>query len=106
MSIQHYQSIFGSAATEARQFTTLFAIFLVVCAIMYLAVIAFLLVAIARRRRASAANVMEEGRHHQSDPVMRSGLIAWGAVVGAGLIALAIASFVADRSMAVAAAHE
>ena len=45
MSIQHYQSIFGSAATEARQFTSLFAIFLVVCAIMYLAVIAFLLTA-------------------------------------------------------------
>jgi cytochrome c oxidase subunit 2 len=37
---------------------------------------------------------------------MRTGLIAWGAVVGTGLVALAIASFVADRSMASAAANE
>jgi cytochrome c oxidase subunit 2 len=38
--------------------------------------------------------------------MMRTGLIAWGAVVATGLVALAIASFVADRSMANAAAHE
>ena len=37
---------------------------------------------------------------------MASGLIGWGAVVATGLIALAIASFFADRSMASAAAHE
>jgi cytochrome c oxidase subunit 2 len=106
MSIQHYQSIFGNAATEVRQFNTLFVIFLVVCAVMYVAVIAFLIAGIARRRRAAEANTVEEGRHHESDPAMRTGLIAWGAVVGTGLVALAIASFVADRSMANAAAHE
>jgi cytochrome c oxidase subunit 2 len=105
MSIQHYQSIFGNAATEVRQFNTLFVIFLVVCAVMYVAVIAFLVAGIVRRRRA-AANTVEEGRHHESDPAMRTGLIAWGAVVGTGLVALAIASFVADRSMASAAANE
>jgi cytochrome c oxidase subunit 2 len=105
MSIQHYQSIFGNAATEVRQFNALFVIFLVVCAVMYVAVIAFLIAGIVRRRRA-AANTVEEGRHHESDPAMRTGLIAWGAVVGTGLVALAIASFVADRSMASAAAHE
>jgi cytochrome c oxidase subunit 2 len=49
---------------------------------------------------------MEEGRHHDSDPLMRSGLIAWGTLVGTGLFGLAIASFFADRSMANAAAHE
>lgn len=106
MSIQHYQSIFGNAATEARQFNTLFMIFLVVCAIMYIAVITFLIAGIARRRRAATANTVEEARHHESDPLMRTGLIAWGAGVGTGLVALAIASFVADRSMANAAAHE
>ena len=106
MSVQHYQSIFGNASIEARQFNTLFVIFLAVCAVMYAAVIAFLLAGIARRRRAGQANTIEEGRHHESDPVMRSGLIAWGALVGAGLIALAIASFVADRTMASAAASE
>jgi cytochrome c oxidase subunit 2 len=73
---------------------------------MYVAVIAFLIAGIARRRRAAEANTVEEGRHHESDPAMRTGLIAWGAVVGTGLVALAIASFVADRSMASAAANE
>src|SRR5438270_8358232 len=105
-SYQHYQSIFGNAAIEARQFNILFIVFLAVCAIMYLAVIAFLLVSIARRRRAAAANTVEEGRHHESDALMRTGLIGWGAVVGSGLVALAIASFIADRSMASAAANE
>jgi cytochrome c oxidase subunit 2 len=105
MSIQHYQSIFGNAATEAHQFNRLFIIFLVVCGIMYLAVIAFLAAAIARRRRAGAANVMEEGRHHHNDPMMRTGLIAWGSVVGVGLVALAVASFFADRGMATAATN-
>jgi len=105
-SYQHYQSIFGNAATEARQFNILFIVFLGVCAIMYLAVIAFLLLGITRRRRAAAANTVEEGRHHESDALMRTGLIGWGAVVGAGLVLLAIASFIADRSMASAAANE
>jgi len=59
-----------------------------------------------RRRRADEANTVEEGRHHESNPLMRSGLIAWGSVVGTGLVALAVASFIADRSMASAAAHE
>jgi cytochrome c oxidase subunit 2 len=105
-SIQHYQSTFGNAATEARQFNILFVIFLAICAIMYLLVIAFLVLAIVRRRRGGEANVMEDGRHHESDPLMRAGLIGWGALVGTGLFALAIASFFADRSMASAAAHE
>jgi cytochrome c oxidase subunit 2 len=105
-SYQHYQSTFGNAATEARQFNILFVIFLAVCAVMYVAVIAFLIAAIARRRRAVGANTVEEGRHHESNPLMRTGLIGWGAVVASGLVALAIASFVADRSMASAAANE
>jgi cytochrome c oxidase subunit II len=105
-SYQHYQSTFGNAAAEARQFNTLFIVFLVVCAIMYVAVIAFLIASVVRRRRATVANTVEEGRHHQSDPLMRTGLIGWGAVVGSGLVLLAVASFVADRSMASAAANE
>jgi cytochrome c oxidase subunit 2 len=105
-SYQHYQSTFGNAASETQQFNTLFLIFLVVCAVMYVAVIAFLFTGIARRRRASAANVVEEGRHHQTDPLMRTGLIGWGAVVASGLVLLAIASFIADRSMASAAGRE
>ena len=105
-SYQHYQSTFGNAATEARQFNLLFVIFLAICAIMYVLVITFLIMAIVRRRRAGIANVMEDRRHHESDPFMQTGLVAWGALVGTGLIGLAIASFLTDRSMASAAGHQ
>jgi cytochrome c oxidase subunit 2 len=104
-SYQHYQSALGNAGADDRQFLILFAIFLAVCAIMYVAVIAFLIAGIVRRRRAGQANVVEEGRHNRSNPLMKTGLIAWGAVVSTGLFTLAIASFFTDRSMAIAATH-
>src|SRR5574338_1558504 len=106
-SVQTYQSIFsGDAAEEVRQFNILFLIFLAVCAIMYLAVIGFLAAGIVRRRRPGAANVVETGRHREDHPLMRSLLVGWTAVVSIGLVILAIASFVAARSMARAAAYE
>jgi cytochrome c oxidase subunit 2 len=104
-SYQHYQSTFSDAAVEVRQFNGLFLIFLIVCGIMYLLVIGFLVAGLLRRRRGSA-NVVEEGRHHESDPLMRTTLIGWGALIGVSLVALAIASFVADRLMANAATNE
>jgi cytochrome c oxidase subunit 2 len=76
-----------------------------VCTVMYALVIGFLVAAIARRNRAEA-NVVESGHHHRSNPLMRSTLIGWSALIGVGLAALAIASFVADRSMAQAATGE
>jgi cytochrome c oxidase subunit 2 len=105
-SYQHYQSAIGNAGVEDHRFLILFAIFLVICAIMYALVIAFLIGAIMRRRHSDEANVVETGRHHESNPLMRTGLIGWGALVSTGLVALAIASFFTDRSMASAAAHE
>nr|NUR38064.1 cytochrome c oxidase subunit II [Sphingomonas sp.] len=102
-SYQSYQSTFSDAAVEVRQFNSLFVIFLMVCAVMYLLVIGFMLAAIMRRR-AGSANVTEERRHRESDPLMRVGLIAWGSLVGVGLIGLAVASFFGDRSMARASA--
>src|SRR6184192_129102 len=104
-SYQTYQSAFGGAGAENRQFQTLFWVFLGVCLVMYLAVIAFLVAGILRRRRASEAHVVDEGKHHETHPLMRSALIGWSALIGVGLAALAIASFVTDRSMASAAAH-
>ena len=103
---QSYQSTFSDAAVEVRQFNSLLVIFLAVCAIMYVAVIAMLIGSLARRRRAGEANVVESGRHHQTHPLMRTGLIGWGSVVSVGLALLAIASFFADRSMARAATNE
>ena len=105
-SYQHYQSALGNAGADDHRFLILFAIFLTVCMIMYVAVIAFLIAGILRRRRAGEANVVESGRHHRSHPLMRTGLMAWGAVVATGLVALAIASFFTDRSIAGTAAHE
>ncbi len=102
---QSYQSVFGGAGVETRQFLNLFTIFLIVCTIMYALVIAFLVIGILRRGRAEA-NVVESGNHHQSHPLMRTGLIAWSALVAIGLVGLAIASFFSDRSMAKAAANE
>jgi len=104
--VQNYQSAFGDAGVEDRQFLFLFGIFLVICTAMYVLVIAFLIAGILRRRRAGDANVVETGRHHDSHPLMRTGLIVWSALVGIGLFALAVASFFTDRSMANAAAHE
>jgi cytochrome c oxidase subunit II len=101
---QTYQSTFGNAAAESQQFNTLFLIFLVICAIMYLLVIGFLIVGILRR--STDANVVESGRHHQSHPLMRTALVGWVSLIATGLFALAVASFFADRSMAKAAAHE
>jgi cytochrome c oxidase subunit II len=103
---QHYQSTFGNAGDGTRHFNTLFTIFLVVCTVMYVAVIAFMLAGIARRGRVEAAHVVEEGRHHEEHPAMRTGLIGWGAVVAAGLVGLAVASFLTDRSDASVAGHE
>jgi cytochrome c oxidase subunit II len=103
---QHYQSTFGNAGAETQDFNTLFVIFLVVCGIMYVAVIAFLIAGIVRRRRTGDANVVEQRRHHESHPLMRTGLLGWGAVIAVGLTGLAIASFLGDRSLANAASNE
>jgi cytochrome c oxidase subunit 2 len=100
---QQYQSPFGGAGVDDRQFLNLFAIFATVCALMYLVVIAFLITATVRRRRAADANVVENARHHRSSPAMRTALIGWGAVVAIGLVGLAVASFFTDRSLAAAA---
>src|SRR3954462_2703605 len=104
-SYQTYQSDFAGAAVQNRQFQILFWIFLGICAVMYALVIGFLVAGMVRAQRAREANVVESGRHHESDPLMRSGLIGWAEGIGTGLAALAIASFAADRSMANAAVH-
>ena len=96
---QHYQSDFGGGAIEDNQFQELLWIFLGVCGFMYALVIGFLVAGIARPRN-KLANVVETGRHHRSNPLMRRTLVGWAALVGAGLAGLAIASFFADRSMA------
>jgi cytochrome c oxidase subunit II len=102
---QHYQSAFGNAGIEDRQFQFLFWIFVAVCGAMYLLVVIFLCMGILRRRR-DEANDVEAGKHHQFHPLMRKTLIVWAALITIGLVALTIASFTADRTQAQTAAHE
>ena len=103
---QNYQSDFGGAGVEDRQFLTLFWIFLGVCIFMYALVMILLLIGLLRRGRAGEANVVETGRHHRSHPLMRTTLTGWAALLAIGLAALAIASCITDRSMAKAAGNE
>jgi len=103
---QRYQSDFGGAGVEDRQFLTLFWIFLGVCTFMYVLVMIFLVIGLMRRGRASEANVVETGRHHRSHPLMRTTLTGWAALIAVGLAGLTVASFVTDRSMAEAAGNE
>jgi cytochrome c oxidase subunit 2 len=94
-----FQTALGGQALESSNFLSLFTIFLIVCAVMYVLVVAALLVAIARRRRAEALTV-ETGRHHETSPLMGTAAIGWIVLIAAGLTVLAVASFFTDRSNA------
>jgi cytochrome c oxidase subunit 2 len=92
-----FQTALGGQALESSNFLSLFTIFLIVCAVMYVLVVAALLVAIARRRRTEALTV-ETGRHHETSPLMGTAAIGWIVLIAAGLTVLAVASFFTDRS--------
>jgi len=93
-----YQNAMGGDGAEGANFIQLFSVFMVVCTIMYVIVAAALLFALWRRR--SAALVVEDRKHHQTSALVRPALFAWTALIGAGLVALTIASFFTDRSNA------
>jgi cytochrome c oxidase subunit 2 len=104
-SYQTFQSPLGAAGAQSRGFLLLFWIFVAICTAMYALVIAFLLAGIGRRRR-GAAHVVETGTHHESHPLLRTGLVAWAVLIGIGLTGMTIADFFADRSDAKAATNE
>ena len=94
------QTSLGADGAEARDFMTLFIIFMAVTTVMYLLVIVGMIWALVRRNREEGDLTVETRRHHQSSHLMKSLLVGWTALIAVGLIALAIASFVTDRSMA------
>jgi cytochrome c oxidase subunit 2 len=98
------QTAAGGQGEHSQQFITLFTIFLVVCAAMYVLVIGGLLAALFRRRR-GYPNIVEAGLHHRSNPMLKPVLAGWTALVVLGLAGLTLASFVVDRSQASARAH-
>jgi cytochrome c oxidase subunit II len=68
---------------------------------MYLLAIAGLLLALWRRRRGGLT--VDKRRHHEMSGVINPALIAWLALVVAGLTVLTVASFFTDRSNAASA---
>jgi cytochrome c oxidase subunit 2 len=94
------QNVFGGQGAEGANFILLFAAFLVVCAIMYLIVLAGLAIALRRGRNAERTDSVDEDRHQRTSPRTRSALMIWTGLVAVGLTGLTVASFFADRSNA------
>ncbi|WP_028969358.1 cytochrome c oxidase subunit II [Sphingomonas sp. URHD0057] len=97
MGCSGIQTALGGSGADDASFVRLFAIFLGVCAVMYVLVIAALGGALANRR---GLRTVDNGAHHESAPWLRSALIGWIVLIGLGLIGLTLASFFADRSAA------
>jgi cytochrome c oxidase subunit II len=90
-----FQNALGGDGSGSANFSWLFTIFLVVTGISYLLVILFLGAGLLRRR---GTHSVEEGTHHETNPLLRPLLAGWTAFVVIGLAVLGVASFVTDRS--------
>jgi cytochrome c oxidase subunit 2 len=92
------QSALGADGSDGEIFNSLFLGFVVVTAIVYLVVIAFLVAAAFRRRSEPQDGLPDQG--DSRDGTLRAVLIGWTAVISLILGGLAVASWFADRSMA------
>ena len=95
------QTALGGAGADDSSFIRLFSTFLIVCAVMYVLVVAALAGAFANRRRVLT---VESGEHHESSPWIRWALIGWAGLILLGLVGLTVASFFTDRAAAARAA--
>ena len=100
------QSMTGGDGRQSELFAGLFWLFLIVTGIVYLAVIAFLLAAIFRRRGARQDGLPEEDEAtvENREGGLRKLLIGWVGITALILAGLTLASWVADRRLAHAAA--
>jgi len=98
-----FQTALGGEGLESSNFLSLFTIFMIVCTVFYLIVVAALGAGLWRSRRSGRQLTVESGAHHEDDPVLRPGLAAWAILILLTLTALTIASFFTDRSNATAA---
>lgn len=96
------QSATGADGSEGEIFVGLFWGFVVVTALVYLGVIAFLVAAIFRRRGERRDGQPDSGGNGR-DGALHSVLIGWTAAIALILGGLAIASWLADRQMGHAA---
>ena len=100
---QGYQTALANSGAESANFLRLFTLFMAVCTIMYLLVVAGLLVAMRKRRTGEDSLVVETGKHNETAPILKPVLIGWSALIAIGLFTLTLVSFLADRSNATAA---
>lgn len=97
-----FQTSLGGQGADDADFIRLFTVFMAVCTVMYLLIIAALAGALLRRRRA-----LPEDKRLREDgsPLVRSSLVVWAILILAGLAGLTVASFLADRAAAARARH-
>lgn len=98
------QTSLGGQAVQSAHFISLFTVFVIVGAVMYVLIVGALLVALVRRPAGDGERV-EPAREERPSPFLRSGLIGWTALISVGLVGLAVASFFTDRSLAAAGAN-
>ena len=96
-----FQNALGGDGAEGANFVSLFKLFMIVCSVMYVIIVAATLVAIWRRRRSPLT--VDDRRHHETSHVVTPALFGWTALVVVGLTILTVASFLTDRSNAAAA---
>lgn len=96
-----FQTPLAPAGAQAGSEYDLLRLMLVVCGAMYVAVVLLLLWAVRRRRGEAAEPVVDP-----DDPGLRRGLAVWAAVIVCGLCVLIGGSFVVERGLAGARAHE
>jgi cytochrome c oxidase subunit 2 len=95
------QTSLGGQGADGASFIRLFTIFMIVCGVMYVVVLAALAGSLMRPRNGKRPPMtVDNGRHQESSPLVGTLLVGWGAVIALGLVGLTLASFFADRSAA------
>jgi cytochrome c oxidase subunit 2 len=95
-----FQTAFGGDALESSNFLTLFAVFMIVCTVMYVLIVAAMLLSLWRGRRSDEPLTVEAGKHNSTNPMFQPALIGWTVLILAGLSVLTVMSFFTDRSNA------
>jgi cytochrome c oxidase subunit 2 len=92
------QSISGRDGRDAQSIADLLALFSIVTAIFFAAVMLFLAAAWFRRRGQGQDGMPDEAGASR-EPLLRTGLLVWIGAVTLGLTGLTLASYFTDRSM-------
>ena len=92
------QTSLDPAGDQAASILTVWNAMLIVCGIMYALVLAFLALAIWRKR--GDIGLAPATGHTAAEPLLERGLLGWTVLVVAGLLLLISISFLVDRSLA------